>query len=83
MQPPPTDALDAALRIARAFETHGVPYAIGGALAYGLYGIPRATNDVDVNVFLTPERLDGVLAALVDGRLPRGWDVFLTSRVEE
>lgn len=64
MDSPPVDALDAGLRIARAFEAFAVPYAIGGALAYGQYGVPRATNDVDVNVFVDSDRLDDVVAAL-------------------
>jgi hypothetical protein len=60
----PGDALEAALWIAEAFESHGIPYALGGALAYGQYGIPRATNDVDVNVFVEPEALGPVFVAL-------------------
>lgn len=60
----PEDALSAGLLIASALEEAGVPYALGGALAYGQYGIPRATNDVDVNVFVTPEELPRVFAAL-------------------
>jgi hypothetical protein len=53
----PTDAFDAGVHIAGALEQHGVSYALGGALAYGQYGIPRATNDVDVNVFVDPTSL--------------------------
>jgi len=58
------DAFEAGIQIAAALERHGVPYALGGALAYGQYGIPRATNDVDVNVFVAPAQLDPVFAAL-------------------
>ena len=61
---PPTDAFDAGLRIAAAFESHGISYALGGALAYGQYGVPRATNDVDVNVFVSEDGLPSVFAAL-------------------
>lgn len=64
MTPAPTDAFEAGIRVARVLEDHGVPYALGGALAYGQYGIPRATNDVDVNVFVGPDRLGDVFAAL-------------------
>jgi len=60
----PSDAFEAGLQIAAALEQHGIPYAIGGALAYGQYGIPRATNDVDVNVFVGPEKLDDIFVAL-------------------
>jgi hypothetical protein len=58
------DAFQAGLQIAAALERHGIPYALGGALAYGQYGIPRATNDVDVNVFVGPDRFDDVFDAL-------------------
>jgi hypothetical protein len=58
----PSDAFEAGILIARTLATHGVSYALGGALAYGQYGIPRATNDV--NVFVGPQELDTVFAAL-------------------
>lgn len=43
---------DAAVTIAGALEDAGVPYALGGALAYIVHAIPRATNDIDLNVFV-------------------------------
>jgi len=64
MTQPPFDAFEAALRVAAVLRDAAVPYAIGGALAYGQYGIPRATNDVDVNVFVEADGLDRVFAAL-------------------
>jgi len=39
----PLDPLDAGLAVARAFERDEISYALGGALAYGLWGVPRAT----------------------------------------
>jgi hypothetical protein len=54
---PPTDSFEAGIQVAEALERHGISSALGGALAYGQYGIPRATNDIDVNVFV---RLDGL-----------------------
>jgi hypothetical protein len=62
--PDPGDPLEAALSIAQAFEEHDVSYAIGGALAYGLWGVPRATVDIDVNVFTRDKRLRDVFRAL-------------------
>jgi hypothetical protein len=38
------DALDAALRVARAIEALGGAYFLGGSLASSLQGEPRATN---------------------------------------
>jgi len=41
-----------------------ISHAFGGALALASYAEPRATIDVDVNIFLEPQRHDEVLAAL-------------------
>lgn len=35
-------------QIVRAFDTLGVEYVVGGSLASSVYGIPRATQDVDL-----------------------------------
>jgi hypothetical protein len=66
----PTDALDAALRVAHSLEERAVPYALGGALAYGLWGVPRATLDVDLNVFVEPEALGPVFEAFAALGIP-------------
>ncbi len=60
----PGDPLEAGLRIAGALAQRDIPYALGGALAYGLWGIPRATIDIDVNVFVDDDALGDVCAAL-------------------
>lgn len=53
-----------ARRLADALEAAGVPYAIGGALALGVWGFPRATNDVDLNLFVEVDRLGPALEIL-------------------
>jgi len=65
-------ALETPAEVARALgdalERHGLRYAIGGAIALGFYSAPRATLDVDINVFVPPRgRFDEALAALRDG----------------
>jgi hypothetical protein len=55
-----------AAALALALEARGVSYAIGGALAYSFWGIPRATMDVDINVFVELEAVDPVFSALAD-----------------
>lgn len=35
-------------QIVNAFDTLGVEYVVGGSLASSVYGIPRATQDVDL-----------------------------------
>jgi hypothetical protein len=52
--------------IATALETAGISYAIGGALALAIAGVPRGTADVDVNVFVSEQRLDDIVALLSD-----------------
>ena len=51
-------ALDAALAQSR------INHAFGGALALAYYAEPRATVDVDINVFVPPEEHETVFAAL-------------------
>ena len=50
--------------VADLLERSGIPYALGGALAYNEYGAFRTTLDVDFNIFLPPERAEPVLVAL-------------------
>lgn len=57
--------------IHRSLEQARVPHAIGGALALAYYAEPRATIDVDVNVFVPTERWPDVRDALA----PLGIDV--------
>ena len=48
MQPTDLPALaDVVLRLGSLFEHLGVPYAIGGAVAVSLGGVPRTTQDAD------------------------------------
>ncbi len=52
------------MRIARGLAAAGIDYAIGGALALNLWGPARGTRDVDVNLFVTEDRLDAAIDAL-------------------
>lgn len=58
------DALTLAVELGRLLEAAKLPYAIGGALALGIHGVSRSTQDVDVNVFANAEQLDALLALL-------------------
>jgi hypothetical protein len=42
--------------IAEGLEAQGQDYALGGAIALGFWGLPRSTVDVDVTVYLPPDR---------------------------
>jgi hypothetical protein len=52
------------IAVHRALDAAGLPHAIGGAIALSLYGAQRDTVDIDVNVFVAPERRPEVRAAL-------------------
>ena len=55
------------LLIEATLQAARIPHAFGGAIALAYYATPRATIDIDVNVFAETERAEDVLAAL--GRL--------------
>ncbi|MBL8680775.1 MAG: hypothetical protein JNK05_16470 [Myxococcales bacterium] len=61
--------LEAGLAIGAALDRSAVPYALGGALALSYWAVPRATADVDVNVFVHDE-LGTMWAALGGIGLP-------------
>lgn len=50
--------------IDRALTEAGVPHAIGGAIALAYYAEPRATVDIDVNVFVPADEWRRVFGAL-------------------
>jgi hypothetical protein len=59
---------DQLLAVHDGLEAAGIPHAIGGAIALGYCTLePRGTRDVDVNVFVGPERARDVFAALPAG----------------
>jgi hypothetical protein len=57
-----------------------VPHAIGGALALAYYAEPRATIDVDINVFVPTERWPDVRDALAPLGIDVGLDVAALER---
>jgi hypothetical protein len=63
-------AADVARNLADTLEAKNLPYAIGGALALGYYAIPRATIDVDVNIFVSP---DSGMPAILGGLTAAGF----------
>lgn len=55
---------DKVIAIHEALDDAKVPHALGGALALAYYAEPRATIDIDVNVFVPPEHWREVLGSL-------------------
>ena len=58
------DVLDVALAVARALETIGVDYFIGGSVASSLQASARSTNDVDFIVQMLPQHAQALADAL-------------------
>jgi hypothetical protein len=59
-------ASDVARDLAMALEARGQEYALGGAIALGFWGEPRGTLDVDVTLFLAPDKPSECLWLLQD-----------------
>ena len=58
------DAFAVAARLAIALDAAGIRYAIGGAIALGIWAEPRGTYDVDINLFIDHTGLDSALDVL-------------------
>jgi hypothetical protein len=63
-----TELGDQLLAVHDGLDAAGIPHAIGGAIALGYCVLePRGTRDVDVNVFVDPQRARDVFAAMPEG----------------
>jgi hypothetical protein len=51
-------------RIHRALDRARIPHAFGGAIALAYYATPRATIDIDINVFVSTDRYHGIVTLL-------------------
>jgi hypothetical protein len=59
---------DRLIAVDEALTKAGLAHAFGGAIALGYCTLePRGTRDLDLNVFVAPERVREVFAALPDG----------------
>lgn len=57
-------AVEAARQLAKALSAAGCEYALGGAIALGIWANPRGTLDVDVTLFLPPDQPSGCVRLL-------------------
>lgn len=49
------------LQIMAALEAYGIPYMLTGSLASSMYGVPRATNNIDIVIAPTPSQLSSLI----------------------
>jgi hypothetical protein len=61
-----TEPLDVTLQVVAALERLEVPYFIGGSMASAMYGLVRATIDVDMIADLGSNQVDSFVAILGD-----------------
>lgn len=61
---PASEALRVCLEVTGLLERLGVRYAVGGALASSLHGVPRSTNDADLGAELREEHVRPLIEAL-------------------
>jgi predicted nucleotidyltransferase len=64
--------------LARALESAGVAYALGGSIALAYAAEPRATRDVDINLFCPPDHARAALGVLHDA----GMDIDIDAALE-
>jgi hypothetical protein len=57
MPDPLASLVDVIGQLIDRLEASRLPYALGGAVAYSSWGEPRATRDVDLNIWVEPESL--------------------------
>ena len=51
-------------KLARVFDDLGIRYVVGGSVASSIYGIPRATQDVDLVADIRLANIDALTSAL-------------------
>lgn len=52
------------VRLARVFNTLNIPYIVAGSFASSVYGVPRATQDVDLVADVRLEHIDAIVQSL-------------------
>lgn len=60
------DLIEAIRPVIRVFEKLAISYYVGGSIASSLYGIARATMDVDLVADIKTEHIDFLISSLAD-----------------
>lgn len=83
------DLFDETMGLLAELERHGVPYAVAGALALAIHGVPRATTDIDllvrrddVEAILEVARARGFCVQALPMRFSDGLEVRRSSKVD-
>jgi acetolactate synthase regulatory subunit len=83
------DLFDETMGLLAELERHSVPYAVAGALALAIHGVPRATTDIDllvrrddVEAILEVARARGFRVQALPMRFSDGLEVRRSSKVD-
>jgi hypothetical protein len=83
------DLFEETMALLAELERHGVPYAVAGALALAIHGVPRATTDIDllvrredVEATLRVANARGFAVQALPMRFSDGFEVRRSSKVE-
>jgi hypothetical protein len=60
----PAEPIQVLLQVAQILEDLEVPYLTGGSLASSIYGIPRATQDIDLVIALSHAKVNDFVKAM-------------------
>jgi hypothetical protein len=60
----PVEPIHILLRISQILEDLEVPYLTGGSVASSIFGIPRATQDIDLVIALSPAKANDFIKAM-------------------
>lgn len=60
----PGDVRTKTVEVHRQLAKAGIPHAFGGAIAFGYAGVPRATLDIDIDIFLPDSHGERVVKIL-------------------
>ena len=67
-----SDPLAVVARLAEIFDNLGIPYVVGGSLASSVYGLPRASNDVDLAANVKQSHVEPLTKALEERATTHG-----------
>jgi hypothetical protein len=60
----PVEPIQILLRISQILDDLEVPYLTGGSVASSIFGIPRATQDIDLVIALSPAKVNDFVKAM-------------------
>jgi len=60
----PSDLIRTLVRVSQILEDLEIPYLTGGSLASSIFGVPRATQDIDLVIDLPPEKTSDLVRTM-------------------